>query len=164
MDKKGGSSHSQWLYIHFFFFFFGWIYHICTALHAMHTHLASGKRAREMEDKNPHHRWAYLANTKCTLTEPHLMIFELFIYLLDHIPHSFSTGCERPTKLPRMKSGRCCVCVDSNFRLIWRDTPLGLISITHSSCAVEMKKQQWWHHTTSQSPLLASSLFPELTK
>lgn len=85
--KKGGSSHSQGLYNSYSHFFLGWNHHICNALHAKRTHLASGKRAREVEDKNPHHRWAYLANTKSTLTEPHLMIFELFIYLLDHIPH-----------------------------------------------------------------------------
>lgn len=121
LTKKGGSFHSQGLCISYSIFW-GWNRHICIALHAVHTHLASGKgkvgEREKMQDKNPHHRWAYLANTKSTVTEAHLMIFELFIYLLDHIPHQFSTGCERPTKLPRVKSGRRCVCVDSNIRLI----------------------------------------------
>ncbi len=38
------------------------------------------------------------------------------------------------------------VSVDSNIRLIWSDTPLGLIVITCSRCAIEMKKHYWWHH------------------
>lgn len=145
--------------------FFWVVHHICIALHAMYTHLAiqgtlpgkGTKREREKRTtKNPHHRWAYLAKTKCTLTEQIWWYFSyLFIYWIIS-PISFQQAV-RGKNCQEWKVADV-VRVDSNIRPIWRDTPLGLIAITHIRCVVKMKNRQWWHHTTSQFLLLVSSL------
>ncbi len=87
--KKGGSSTAGALYF-IFTFFGGWNHHICNALHAKRTHLASGKRARENGGQKSTPQMGLFGQHKIYTNWTHIWWYLSYLfYLLDHIPISF---------------------------------------------------------------------------
>ncbi len=77
------------IHVHIFFFGVGTITYVLP-YNATCTHLTSGKRARKMEDKNPYHRWAYLANKIYTNWTTFDDIWVIYLFIGSYPPLVFN--------------------------------------------------------------------------